>query len=307
MSAPVESPLPGLVQPTPVGNRKAFEPATTLRGLLTHWGLNERPLEATWDTRFFYATPDHREALERLLYLVTETSMNIGLLTGEIGCGKTLTRATFTATIQPARFHVVTLENSGFPFAELLASLIHRLDPKAAVDSLGTLARCELLEGMVRRIARGGRHLVLILDEAQDMSRETLHELRWLTNWNGAGTHLLTLVLVGQPELRRLVDASPAIEQRVSLRYHLPPLPAAEVDSYLRHRLGAAGHRDGQLFTPDSTSIVYDQSQGIPRRINRLAKLSLEQAWVDGAAQVTAHHVQRVAADLRRHQSPHHE
>ncbi len=295
MPAPVELPSPGL--PDPV----------SAPGLLAHWGLRERPFEATWDTRFFHASPDHREALDRLLYLVTETSMNIGLLTGEIGCGKTLTRAMFTATIHPARFQVLTLENSGFPFPELIASLIHRLDPGAPVPPAGTLARCEMLEAMIRRIARGGRHLVLILDEAQDMTAATLHELRSLTNWNGGGTHLLTLVLVGQPELRRLVDASPAIEQRISLRYHLQSLPADEVGSYLRHRLIAAGHTDGRVFASEAASVVFAEAQGIPRRINRLAKLALEQAWLQGAREVASTHVQTVAADLRRHQSPRHE
>src|SRR5512137_753802 len=96
---------------------------------LRHWQLRERPFEATWDTRYFYAGPDHEEALSRLLYLVGETTMNIGLLTGEIGSGKTLTRAVFAGRIDPSRFQIITVENSGFALEELLGSILRQLDP----------------------------------------------------------------------------------------------------------------------------------------------------------------------------------
>lgn len=269
--------------------------------LLPHWNLRERPFEATWDTRFFHAGPDHEEALSRLLYLVEETTMNIGLLTGEIGSGKTLTRAVFAGRIDPGRFQVLTLENSGFPLEELLGSLLRRLNPELRVDGEGKLARFELFEQMVRQVNQRGRHLVLVLDEAQDMRPETVHELRWLTNLNGGGQARLTLILVGQPELRTMILDDDAINQRVSLRFHLKPLRADDLEPYLRHRLRTAGHPTGNLFTPSAALEIYRATQGIPREVNRLAKLALEQAWVAEADKVDAPAVTAVVQDLERH------
>jgi len=269
--------------------------------LLRHWNLRERPFEATWDTRFFHAGPDHEEALSRLLYLVGETTMNIGLLTGEIGSGKTLTRAVFAGRIDPARFQVLTVENSGFPLEELLGSVLRRLDPGLTLNGEGKLARCELFEQQVRRLNARGRHLVLVLDEAQDMTPATVHELRWLTNINGGGAALVTLVLVGQPELRSMILADAAINQRVSLRFHLKPLRADDLDPYLRHRLRTAGHPTGQVFTPAAALEIFQATGGIPREVNRLAKLALEHAWVSEAARVEGAAVAAVVRDLERH------
>ncbi len=270
---------------------------------LQHWKLRERPFEATWDTRFFYAGPDHEEALSRLLYLVSETTMNLGLLTGEIGSGKTLTRAVFAGRIDTARFQVITIENSGFPLEELLGSILRRLDPQVHLNGEGKLARCELFEQHVRKLNARGRHLVLVLDEAQDMTPETIHELRWLTNYNGGGAALLTLILVGQPELRTMIVGDAAINQRVSLRFHLKPLRADDMEHYLRHRLRTSGHATGNLFAPAAALEIYNTTRGIPREVNRLAKLALEQAWVTEAVKVEAAAVAAVVRDLERHQA----
>jgi len=271
--------------------------------LLQHWNLRERPFEATWDTRFFYAGPDHNEALSRLLYLVSETTMNIGLLTGEIGSGKTLTRAVFAGRIDASRFHVITVENSGFPLEELLGSILRRLDPQIHLNGEGKLARCEIFERLARKVASSGRHLVLLMDEAQDMTPETIHELRWLTNCNGGGSSLLTLILIGQPELRKMIVGDAAINQRVSLRFHLKPLHADDMENYLRHRLCTAGHPTGNIFTSTAGETLFMATQGIPREVNRLAKLALEHAWVNEAINIDAPDIASVVGDLQRHQA----
>ncbi|MEW6160521.1 MAG: AAA family ATPase, partial [Verrucomicrobiota bacterium] len=100
----------------------------TTRDLLSYWQLQERPFEATWDTRFYYPTADHDEALDRLSFLVTEQSMNMGLLTGDIGCGKTLLRAVFAEQLEAdEHFEIVVQENSGFGFRDLLGSILAEL------------------------------------------------------------------------------------------------------------------------------------------------------------------------------------
>lgn len=275
--------------------------------LLDHWRLRERPFEATWDTRFFYAGADHEEALSRLLYTVGEGSMNVAMLSGEIGCGKTLTRAVFASRLNPDRFRVVTLENSSFPFNDLLGGILTRLEPPAASMAprgrTAKFARCQRFENRLRELDGEGRHLVILLDEAQDIPPAALHELRTLTNLNGGGRAYLTLVLVGQPELRDRVANDPAINQRITLRYHLGPMKEEFVADYLQHRMRAAGHEGSHVFTHAAATAIHTATRGIPREVNRVAKLSLEHAWLTHSQSVDLASVQTVVADLERHQS----
>ncbi len=271
--------------------------------LLAYWNLRERPFETTWDIRFFFQSRDHDEALSRLGFLVGEQTMLIGMLTGEIGCGKTLTRAVFTDRIDKQRFIVSVQENSAFTFTEMLGSVLLDLDATAGSCGPTKHARWERLRKVVERLHADGRHLVLIFDEAQEMSSTTLNELKLLSNLNGAGVNYLTIILVGQPELREMVGKLPAINQRISLRFHLNPLDLEETGNYLRHRLRVAGHPVGDLFPPDATERTFQVSSGVPRELNRIAKLALEFAWVKELPVVTLEAVEAVIRDLQRHQN----
>ncbi len=272
--------------------------------LLAYWNLRERPFEATWDIRFFYQSRSHDEALNRLCFLVGEQSMNMGMLTGEIGCGKTLTRSVFARRLDPLRYYVVTQENSSFAFKELLVSVLRVIEGEALIDTkMSKFNLCERLRKVAFRLQAENRHLVMIFDEAQEMTPAALNELKLLTNLNGGGLNFLTIVLLGQPELRHLVARLPAINQRISLRFHLGPLNLAECGAYLQHRLRASGHPTGDLFAGDATERLFQASQGIPRQLNRLAKLALEFAWLREMPQVNLPAVDTVVRDLERHQS----
>jgi general secretion pathway protein A len=135
------------------------------------------------------------------------------------------------------------------------------------------------------------------------MGAGTLNELKLLSNLNGAGVNYLTIVLVGQPELRTMVAKQPAINQRISLRFHLNPLDLEETGNYLRHRLRVAGHPTGDLFPPDSVERAWQVSKGVPRELNRIAKLALEFAWVKEFPVVSLDGVEAVIRDLQRHQN----
>jgi general secretion pathway protein A len=270
--------------------------------LLTHWKLRERPFEATWDTRFFFQSPRHEEALNRLAFLAAERTMNMGMLTGEIGCGKTMTRAVFAKSLPESQFRVVTQENSAFTFRDLLRAVLHALEPGNGPPPTGKAALFRRLETVAGRLSGENRHLVLIFDEAQEMSPSALNELKLLTNLNADGRSCLTLILVGQPELQALVTRLPATNQRISLRFHLGPLGAAEVADYLRHRLRMAGHETGELFSADAVERLFHSSQGIPRQINRLAKLAIEYAWLRGLDRVSPDAVSLIVRDLERQQ-----
>jgi len=229
--------------------------------------------------------------------------MLMGMLTGEIGCGKTLTRAVFSDRLDQHRFRVVTQENSAFTFTEMLGSVVQDLDPSAASIGPSKHARWERLTRLLNKLHAEGRHLVMIYDEAQEMSTSTLNELKLLSNLNGAGVNYLTIILVGQPELRDMVAKLPAINQRISLRFHLNPLDQEETGNYLRHRLRIAGHPGGDLFPPEAVDRAHQVSLGIPREINRIAKLALEFAWVKELSKVSLEAVEAVIRDLQRHQN----
>lgn len=271
--------------------------------LLAYWGLQERPFEPTWDTRFFFQDPEHDEALSRLTFLVGEQTMLFGMLTGEIGCGKTLTRAVFAERLEHRRFQVITQENSSFSFTELLDLVLQELDGSPSDAGRTKYARYSRFKKAVERIALESRHLVLIFDEAQGMSSATMNELKQLTNLNGAGRSYLTVILVGQPELRDLVAKLPAINQRISLRFHVNALNLADTTGYFRHRLKVAGHATGELFRHDAVELTFQTSLGVPRELNRIAKLALEFAWVKGFPEVTLGAVEAVVRDLKRHQN----
>jgi len=278
-------------------------PNISLMDLLSYWSLQERPFETTWDARFFFQSRDHDEALNRLGFLVGEQTMLLGMLTGEIGCGKTLTRAVFTSRLDTQRFISASQESSAFTFSELLGNVLEQLDPSATTGAHTKHARFERLKKIVEKIHSENKHVVLIFDEAQEMSGDTLNELKLLSNWNGNGVNFLTIILVGQPELREMVAKLPAINQRISLRFHLRPLDLEETGNYLRHRLRVAGHPSGNLFPTDSVERLFQVSLGIPREINRIAKLALEFAWVKEFSEVNLNAVEAVIRDLERHQN----
>lgn len=266
--------------------------------------LRERPFEPVTDARFYFQSEEHREALARLCYLVNEETMYLGMLTGEIGCGKSLTRQIFASRLDPARHCVVQFEDSGFPFDDHLRRLLRELGwGEFAGPGATSYELYELTRSLLAELTRTHqRHLVLVFDEAQELDADGLSRLKRLSNLNDEGLGRLTLILIGQPELRAHVASLPALDQRISLRFHLRPLNAAGTREYLRHRLVTAGHPDGCMFSDEAAALVHDVSRGVAREINRLAKLSLEHARNSGSSTIEASHVRTVVEDLRRHQ-----
>jgi len=253
---------------------------------MSYWQINERPFEATWDARFFFGSPTHLDAFNSLLYLALERSLHGCVLTGGIGCGKTLTKEVFTQQLDRRYFNIVTMENGVLNFDELLQTLTKALEPYPCVPPADRHACTERLGYLLQQYHLAGRHTVLIIDEAQDIPPATMRELRYLTNYNRAGQTCLTTVLIGQPELLNMLAGDPALHQRMSLRLHLPPLGMGETDGYLAHRLRVAGHADGRVFTTDSVEIIESVTGRIPREINRVAKLAMEHAWAQQKSQV---------------------
>jgi len=274
--------------------------------LLEYWNLQERPFELVTDSRFFFQSHEHREALARLRYLVTERTMYAGLLSGEIGCGKSITGRVFAATLDPTHYAVVVFENAHFRFADHMRHLAGELGLDAArIARARTAAQVyELVRSLLRELGNGpGRHLVLVFDEAQDLRKDTLADLKRLLNFNDDGHGRLTLILLGQPELRDRVRVHAPLDQRVSLRFHLAGMQVADCRAYLEHRLRVARHPTGQLFSAEAHKIVAEAGRGVPRELNRIAKLALESARAQSSATIEGEHIRAVVDDLELHRN----
>ncbi len=236
-----------------------------------YYQLQEKPFGKTPDPRFLYLSAQHQEALARLRFAVEEREFMV--LTGEIGSGKTTLSRALMDSVGP-EVKLVLLINPRLSPLQLLRSLIQSLggEPRTNRTDLW-----EQLSDLLFELFEAGKQPVLIVDEAQLIpEKATLDELRLITNFQLDDMNLLTLILLGQPELRERLrrPGYRALFQRVGLRYHLGPLDREETGKYLLHRLRVAG-RTRELFTSGAVEKIHTYSAGIPRLINNLAASAL--------------------------------
>lgn len=234
--------------------------------------LKSRPFSKTPDPKFLYLSKKHEEALARLQYAVEERDLI--LLTGEVGSGKTtLTRALTNSLGE--KYRVILIINPRLTPVQFLRTIAKRfgLDiPYNFKDSL-----LDTIYERVYKDYEDGITPVIIIDEAQLIpSKETFEEIRLLTNFQLDTTNLLSLILVGQPDLRRRLNhkAYLPLKQRIGLFYHLGPLEESEIKGYVEHRLRVSGLEE-PLFTDGALKKLYQYSGGIPRLINSLASSAL--------------------------------
>lgn len=259
------------------------------------FNLKERPFSKTPDPLYLYPSRSHREALARLLHAVEEREMI--LLTGAIGCGKTtLSRALMDELGDTARIALLT--NPRLSPLEFLYSLAVRFGvPDPASDRPGLL---DQIEQTLYELFRQGCLPVLIIDEAHLIPhRDTFEEIRLLTNFQLDDGNLLSVIFLGQPELRKRL-AHPVYEplrQRIGLQFNVGPLSLEETAAYLRHRIRCAGGSD-EIFMDDAVSELYRFSGGVPRRINQAASLALLEAFGREQRQVDSDIIVEVAEEL---------
>lgn len=264
-----------------------------------YYGLAERPFTITPNPRFVYLSPRHRDALAHLLYGVGQGgSGGFVQLTGEVGTGKT-TLCRVALEQAPENTHIALLLNPMLSPAELLQAICHELgiaveDEYASLQSLQKKLNAYLLE----RHAKGDR-VVLIVDEAQNMSREGLEQIRLLTNLETATDKLLQIILIGQPELREVLARQELrqLAQRITARFHLEALNAGETEAYVRHRLEVAGSEHCP-FTPGGLRALHTASGGIPRLINIIADRALMAGYARDTRHIGARLVRAAAAEI---------
>ncbi len=276
-----------------------------------YWKLREKPFEEVCDTRFFFESDDHREALDRMLYIVKDRNMNMGLLTGEVGSGKTLTRNVFQHSLSRHNFEVLSFENSSFTFNDILFDIVKRIsfrDPRIAMSGEQELAGRNdkyMLMTMFKEkldllIYEEKRHLLLLFDEAQLMEPQVIEEVKNLTNISSETTNYMTIFFVGQPELREKIRLLKQVDQRIFLRFHLNNLDYNNTVNYIQHRLRVAGLQEGTIFTSLAHELIFRKTGGVPREINRLCKLALTFGLAQDSHELSREDIEVILEDLQK-------
>lgn len=262
-----------------------------------YWGLDELPFENVPDPRFFYPSSDHQEALLRLFYAVN-SSKGAAMLTGEVGCGKTILSRTLIQDLPPERYEVGVIANPSLSPIEFLKEILYQLGIECDADSKLDLLHA-LNDQMVKSL-NSGKNTIVIIDEAQAIEDpETLEELRLLLNFQLNDRFLLTLLLIGQPELRDRIGAIKQLDQRIAIKYHLGPLKLDDTKAYVQTRMDKAGV-NRPIFRDDAVEAIHKASGGIPRDINNICDLCLLLGFGSKVEQIDAELVPKAVGAVKQ-------
>lgn len=269
---------------------------------LSFWGLKEDPFnDTTKDIKYFYQSEQHTEAIERIFYGIRDLNMDILLLTGEVGTGKTFTSImimTMFLNKQIAKkdFKVVYIGMGYESFDVLLCQIVNKLT-NSTVDNLITATN--LFGKILEEIRKANSQLVLILDESQDYDRKTLDRIRQLVNYNTSYKYL-SIVLVGQPELRNKIVSLKQLSSRIKIKQYLNNLRAEEVLQYINFRMARAGfNRPESPFDPYAKEI-YIATGGMPRYINTLCSLFLMEGARLGKEKISSDVAERIISKFEQ-------
>jgi general secretion pathway protein A len=262
------------------------------------FGLSEKPFAITPDPRYLFMSARHAEALAHLLYGITESGGFIQL-TGEVGTGKTTVVRSLLERM-PGHADVAVILNPQQTPLQFVLSICEELgifvrdDDSASLKDLIDILNKRLLETHAK-----GRRVVVIVDEAQNLSPETLEQVRLLTNLETASAKLLQIILIGQPELREVLSRVELrqLAQRITGRYHLDPLSKTETAAYVTHRLKIAGCT-AEIFTPAALREIHRLSTGVPRIINVICDRALLGAFTQESHRIGPALVRNAAGEV---------
>ena len=263
-----------------------------------YYGFTGRPFQLTPDPSFYFESGTHRKAMSYLGYGLAQGEGFI-VITGDVGAGKTTLVGHLMNTIDPSRLTAVKLVSTQVEGDDLLRLVAEQF----GLEWEG-LSKAELLRAMeeyLRDQARTGRRTLLIVDEGQNLAISALEELRMLSNFQLGGHSLLQIFLLGQPEFRQTLFHSPTLEQlrqRVIATHHLDPMEPEEVEPYILHRLKKVGWTGDPSFAPEAYELIFDYSEGVPRKLNVLVSRLLLFGAVEELHRISAQHVRNVIAEI---------
>lgn len=264
---------------------------------LRYFGLNENPFSITPDPRYVFMSQRHREALAHLVY-GTQQSGGFIQLTGEVGTGKTTLTRLLLQQI-PVNVEVALLINPRQTALEFVRSICDELFVSYNQNEHSLKALIDVLNSHLIKVHEQGKRVILLIDEAQNLSPEVLEQIRLLTNLETSKQKLLQIILVGQPELRLLLARRELrqLAQRITARYHLLPLSEQETFELILHRLSVAGLSESP-FTNGALHQVYKFSNGIPRVINVVCDRAMLGAYSLDKKKIDAKIVKKAAVEV---------
>ncbi len=260
--------------------------------------LSARPFQLTPDARFFFESTVHRQAMAYLVYGLHHAEGFI-IITGEVGAGKTILVDNLLSTIDQSTFvtaKIVTTQLAGDDLLHLVAGGFGIAQEGLAKGSL-----LQRISDFALAQHRNNKRVLLIVDEAQNLSFEALEELRMLSNIVSDRTMALQSFLLGQPQFRAILGSArlEQLRQRVTAAYHLGPLSEPECRAYVEHRLRRADWTGDPHFDEDCYPLIYRHTGGVPRQINTLCSRLLLFGFLEKLHALTASSVEKVAGDLR--------
>jgi len=243
------------------------------------YGLKEMPFNITPDPNFLYLSPTHQEALQHLKYGVAERKGFI-VLTGEVGCGKTTLCRHFINEIDEEKFDIALILNPRITETQLLKTILSELGVDGKSRSRHGLVQ-QVNQVLLERIEQG-KDILLIIDEAQNLTFEVLEQLRLLSNLETDKQKLLQIILMGQPEFKKILaeERLRQLRQRILVHTELRQLNRYQVEQYIHHRIAMAGGQGIPFFTGWAVRWIHWKSRGIPRIINNICDKALLAAYI---------------------------
>lgn len=264
----------------------------------TFYGLSAKPFQLNPDPTFFYGSKGHNRAMSYLEYGLSQGEGFI-VITGEVGAGKTTLVRNLCRKLQSDNIIVAHIVNTALDSGDILRMVVAAFNlPFENISKAALLLR---LEQFMKECARVGKRILLVVDEAQNLSRHALEELRMLSNLHAADKSLLQTFLLGQPEFRATLmspDMS-QLRQRVIATYHLGPLDVAECKAYIEHRLHTVGWRNDPAITDEAFALIHQTTEGIPRKINSLCDRLFLMGFLEDLHRFDLPQVQTVVADMQ--------
>ncbi len=261
------------------------------------YGFREMPFNITPDPKFLYLSPTHQEALQHLKYGVREKKGFI-VLVGEVGCGKTTLCRRFLNEIDHEHYDTALILNPRVTETQMLKAILTELGETRFGRNQHDLV-AQVNRVLLERIEKG-RDIVLIIDEAQNLSFEVLEQIRLLSNLETDKQKLLQIVLIGQPELKDLLGREELrqLRQRILVHYELHPLSRVDMIHYIHHRLSLAGGNGRPSFTRWALRAIHRGSGGIPRIINNLCDKAMLAAFIRDSDEVNYWDARRAIKDM---------